>query len=190
MIGFITLQQSAPSQVTWQDSTVYAFYAFYAWWLHFPQLGALAEGTSSRSRSRGIYFSNASWKKMNNHSNALVTSAQRKSAEANTLCVMRHIAGPIFQTHLQTLRRACCSVSLGVTRTRPCRQTWLILLRFSSRVTISYAFYALGVLFSVMHTTCCVHWYYRVILVNIYLKSKRAVYIQIIYIDIYAYRYT
>jgi hypothetical protein len=25
--------------------TVYAFYAFYAWWFHFPQLGALAEGT-------------------------------------------------------------------------------------------------------------------------------------------------
>ena len=24
----------------------YAFYAFYAWWLHFPQLGALDEGTS------------------------------------------------------------------------------------------------------------------------------------------------
>jgi hypothetical protein len=26
--------------------TVYAFYAFYAWWIHFPQSGALAEGTS------------------------------------------------------------------------------------------------------------------------------------------------
>jgi hypothetical protein len=24
----------------------YAFYAFYAWWIHFPQSGALAEGTS------------------------------------------------------------------------------------------------------------------------------------------------
>jgi hypothetical protein len=24
----------------------YAFYAFYAWWFHFPQSGALAEGTS------------------------------------------------------------------------------------------------------------------------------------------------
>jgi hypothetical protein len=26
--------------------TFYAFYAFYAWWFHFPQSGALAEGTS------------------------------------------------------------------------------------------------------------------------------------------------
>jgi hypothetical protein len=33
----------------------YAFYAFYAWWIHFPQLGALAEGTSlptSRKRDQ------------------------------------------------------------------------------------------------------------------------------------------
>jgi hypothetical protein len=28
------------------EVTVYAFYAFYAWWFHFPQSGALAEGTS------------------------------------------------------------------------------------------------------------------------------------------------
>ncbi len=27
-------------------TVVYAFYAFYAWWIHFPQSGALAEGTS------------------------------------------------------------------------------------------------------------------------------------------------
>ncbi len=25
---------------------LYVFYAFYVWWIHFPQLGALAEGTS------------------------------------------------------------------------------------------------------------------------------------------------
>jgi hypothetical protein len=25
---------------------VHPFYAFYAWWFHFPQSGALAEGTS------------------------------------------------------------------------------------------------------------------------------------------------
>ncbi len=34
---------------------VYAFYAFYAWWIHFPQSGALAEGTSfptSRKRDQ------------------------------------------------------------------------------------------------------------------------------------------
>ena len=24
----------------------YVFYEFYAWWIHFPQLGALTEGTS------------------------------------------------------------------------------------------------------------------------------------------------
>ncbi len=24
----------------------YAFYPFYAWWIHFPQSGALAEGTA------------------------------------------------------------------------------------------------------------------------------------------------
>jgi hypothetical protein len=33
----------------------YAFYAFYAWWIHFPQSGALAEGTSlptSRKRDQ------------------------------------------------------------------------------------------------------------------------------------------
>jgi hypothetical protein len=33
----------------------YAFYAFYAWWFHFPQSGALAEGTSlptSRKRDQ------------------------------------------------------------------------------------------------------------------------------------------
>jgi hypothetical protein len=28
------------------SSEFYAFYAFYAWWIHFPQSGALAEGTS------------------------------------------------------------------------------------------------------------------------------------------------
>jgi hypothetical protein len=33
----------------------HAFYAFYAWWIHFPQSGALAEGTSfptSRKRDQ------------------------------------------------------------------------------------------------------------------------------------------
>ncbi len=28
------------------ENSFYAFFAFYAWWLHFLQLGALAEGTS------------------------------------------------------------------------------------------------------------------------------------------------
>ncbi len=27
-------------------SLIYAFYVFYAWWVYFPRLGALAEGTS------------------------------------------------------------------------------------------------------------------------------------------------
>jgi hypothetical protein len=29
----------------------YAFYAFYAWWIHFPQSGALAEGTSRTAQT-------------------------------------------------------------------------------------------------------------------------------------------
>ncbi len=35
-----------PVALRWSRLRFYAFYAFYAWWFHFPQSGALAEGTS------------------------------------------------------------------------------------------------------------------------------------------------
>jgi hypothetical protein len=45
-----------PSQAGNKYSVFYAFYAFYAWWIHFPQSGALAEGTCDRDRDREESF--------------------------------------------------------------------------------------------------------------------------------------
>ncbi len=39
----------------------YAFYAFYAWWFHFPQSGALAEGTSRPVSREALTADSGPW---------------------------------------------------------------------------------------------------------------------------------